>query len=81
MRGIFAFHTMRFAYWKLMVSVGKIEHQEYYKFILKQFKKAKREVNTGIIDHILKTAHLNTNYVQAIVNYLYSLEISPKSIP
>jgi hypothetical protein len=78
---IFNEYNMPFYQSTRMVSIGKIEHQEYYNFILKHFKKAKREVNAKIIDHILKISHLHTYYVQAIANYLYSLEISPKSIP
>lgn len=78
---IFNEYNMPFYQSTRMVSIGKIEHQEYYKFILKYFKKAKREVNSEIIDHILKISHLHTYYVQAIANYLYSLEILPKSIP
>lgn len=63
-----------------MISIGKIEKDAYKKFILKQFKRAKREVNPEIIDHILKISHLHTYYVQAIANILYSQETLPATI-
>ena len=78
---IFNEYNMPFYQSTRMVSIGKIERQEYYKFILQQFKKAKRQVNAEIIDHILEISHLYTYYVQAIANFLYSLEKSPNSIP
>jgi len=78
---IFNEYNMPFYQSTRMVSIGKIEREDYYKFILQQFKKAKREVNSEIIDHILEISHIHTYYVQAIANFLYSQEISPKSIP
>lgn len=78
---IFNEYNMPFFQSTRMVSIGKIGREEYYKFILQKFKKAKREVNPEIIDHILEISHLHTYYVQAIANLLYSQEISPKSIP
>jgi len=77
---IFNEYNMPFYQSTRMVSIGKIEREEYYKFILRQFKKANREVNYEIIDHILEISHLHTYYVQAIANFLYSQEKSPTSI-
>ena len=77
---IFNEYKMPFYQSTRMVSIGKIEHNAYYKFISGKFKKAKKEVKSEIINHILEISHLHTYYVQAIANFLYSLEIAPSSI-
>lgn len=63
-----------------MVSIGKIERNNYHKFITGQFKKAKQEVSPEIVNHILEISYLHTYYVQAISNFLFSLEIAPSNI-
>lgn len=63
-----------------MIAINKIESNVYYDFILKHFKRAKKEVCHEIIEFILSLSHQHTYYVQAIANYLYSLEIQPKSV-
>ena len=78
---IFNEYNMPFYQSTRMVSIGKIERGEYLKFITRQFKKAKKEVSSEIVNHILEISHLHTYYVQAISNFLFSLEIAPKSTP
>ena len=63
-----------------MVSIGKIDRKDYYKFIAGKFKKAKKEINTEIINHILEISHGHTYYVQAIANFIYSQEKTVSSI-
>lgn len=77
---IFNEYSMPFYQSTRMVSIGKIEQRTYYKFIAGQFRKAKKEVNPEIINHILEISHLHTYYVQAISNFLYSQEKAPSSI-
>jgi hypothetical protein len=77
---IFIEYNMPFYQSTRMVSIGKIERDDYYKFITGQFKKANREVNPEIVHHILEISHLHTYYVQAISNFLFSLETAPSSI-
>ena len=77
---IFNKYNMPFYQSTRMTSIGKIEKEVYYKFIIRQFKKAKRDVNPVIIDHILEISHLHTYYVQAIANILYSQETLPTTI-
>ena len=77
---IFNQYNMPFYQSSRMLALGKIDKEVYSEFILKHFRKAKREVNPVVIDHILKISHLHTYYVQAITNYLYSLESIPSSI-
>lgn len=77
---IFNEYNMPFYQSTRMVSIGKIERDDYFKFILAQFKKAKREVKPEIVNHILQISHLHTYYVQALSNFLYSLEIAPSNI-
>jgi len=77
---IFNEYNMPFYQSTRMISIGKIEREAYHRFIIKQFKKVKREVIPEIIDHILESSHLHTYYVQAIANFLYSQQILPSSI-
>lgn len=77
---IFNEYNMPFYQSTRMVSIGRIKQEAYYKFIISQFKKAKKEVNPEIIDHILEISHLHTYYVQAIANFLYSQEVTPSII-
>jgi hypothetical protein len=77
---IFNEYSMPFYQSTRMVSIGKIERKDYYKFIVGKFKKGKKEINSEIINHILAISHLHTYYVQAIANFLYSQEKLPSSI-
>ncbi|MFC2089334.1 ATP-binding protein [Bacteroidota bacterium] len=77
---IFTKYSMPFYQSTRMVSIGKIEKKDYYKFISGKFKKGNKEINSEIINHILEISHLHTYYVQAIANFLYSQEKSPSSI-
>jgi len=77
---IFNEYKMPFYQSTRMVSLGKIERNAYYKFIISQFKKAEREVKPEIVDHILEISHLHTYYVQAISNFLFSQETAPSGI-
>ena len=77
---IFNEYNMPFYQSTRMVSIGKIERYAYYKFIKGQFKKAKKGVRPEIVDHIIEISHLHTYYVQAISNFLFSLETAPSSI-
>lgn len=77
---IFNEYSMPFYQSTRMVSIGKIERNDYYKFIAGKLKKAKKEINPEIIHHILDISHLHTYYVQAIANFLYSQEKTPSSI-
>lgn len=77
---IFNEYKMPFYQSTRMVSIGKIELSAYYKFITGHLKKAKKEVNSEIVYHILEISHLHTYYVQAIANFVYSQEIAPSSI-
>jgi hypothetical protein len=77
---IFNEYSMPFYQSTRMVSIGKIERKDYYTFIARKFKKARKEINPEIINHILEISHLHTYYVQAIANFLYSQEETPSSI-
>ncbi len=77
---IFNEYKMPFYQSTRMVSLGKIERNAYYKFIIGQFKKAEREVKPEVVDHILEISHLHTYYVQAISNFLFSQESVPSGI-
>jgi hypothetical protein len=77
---IFNEYNMPFYQSTRMVSIGKIERNDYHKFITGKFKKAKKEVKPEIVNHILEISHLHTYYVQAISNFLFSLEIAPSNI-
>jgi hypothetical protein len=77
---IFTKYNMPFYQSTRMVSINKIDKKVYYDFILKHFRKAKIEVNHEIIEYILSISHQHTYYVQAIANFLYSLEIKPNSV-
>lgn len=77
---IFTKYNMPFYQSTRMLSIGKIEKEAYLEFILKQFTKVNREVNSEIIEYILSITYLHTYYVQAIANFLYSQEKLPSSI-
>jgi hypothetical protein len=77
---IFTAYSMPFYQSTRMLSMGKIDESSYFEFILKHFKKAKKDVNPTVIEHVLSISHLHTYYVQAIANYLFSLATSPTSI-
>ncbi|MBE0673708.1 MAG: ATP-binding protein [Bacteroidales bacterium] len=76
---IFTKYNMPFYQSTRMVSIDKIDKKVYSDFILKHFKKAKKVVNHDIIEYILSISHQHTYYVQAMANFLYSLELPPKS--
>jgi hypothetical protein len=77
---IFNEYSMPFYQSTRMMSIGKIEKKDYYKFIAGKFKKGRKEINSEIINHILDISHTHTYYVQAIANFLYSQEKIPSSI-
>lgn len=77
---IFNEYSMPFYQSTRMVSIGKIERKDYYKFIEGKFKKGKKKINSEIINYILEICHLHTYYVQAIANFIYSQETTPSSI-
>jgi hypothetical protein len=77
---IFNTYEMPFYQSTRMLSIGKIEKTEYKKFILKHFRLAKREIDQEIIDHIMNISYTHTYYVQAISNFLYSMEKVPTSV-
>ena len=77
---IFTKYNMPFYQSARMLSMGKIEKQAYFEFILKHLKKANRVVNPEIIEYILSITYLHTYYVQAIANLLYSQDKLPSSI-
>ena len=77
---IFTKYNMPFYQSTRMVSIDKIDKKVYYDFILKHFRKAKKEVNHEIVDYILSISHQHTYYVQAIANFLYSFEKQPGSV-
>lgn len=77
---IFNEYSMPFYQSTRMISIGKIEKKDYYKFIEGKFKKGKLEINSEIINHILELSYLHTYYVQAIANFLYSQERTLSSI-
>jgi len=77
---IFTKYNMPFYQSTRMVSIDKIEKKAYSDFILKHFRKARKEINHEIIEYILSVSHQHTYYVQAIANFLYSLEILPESV-
>lgn len=77
---IFNEYNMPFYQSTRMVSIGKIDQSDYQKFIAGHFKKAKREVKPEIVNHILQISHLHTYYVQAISNFLFSLERAPSNV-
>lgn len=62
-----------------MLSIDKIDKGAYAEFIIRHFKKSKREISDEIVEHILSISHLHTFYVQAIANYIYSQDILPSS--
>jgi len=63
-----------------MITLPKISESNYADFIQKQFKKGKRQIQPKVINHILEITYRHTYYVQAICNYLYSLDNVPASI-
>lgn len=77
---IFNTYEMPFYQSTRLLSIGKIEKEKYKEFILKHFDSVKREIKPEIIDHIMDISYTHTYYVQAISNFLYSLEKFPKSI-
>ena len=77
---IFTKYSMPFYQSTRMASIEKIDKKVYLDFILKHFRKAKKEVNHEIVDYILSISHQHTYYVQAIANFLYSLEKQPGSV-
>ncbi len=77
---IFNKYNMPFYQSTRMLSIGKIEKNAYFEFILKHFKKAEKEVSSAIIEHILTITYSHTYYVQAIANLLYSQESPPSTI-
>ena len=77
---IFNTYEMPFYQSTRLLSIGKIEKEEYKKFISKHFRLANREIDSEIINYILDISYTHTYYVQAIFNYLYSLEKLPTSV-
>ncbi|MFB6320478.1 ATP-binding protein [Saccharicrinis sp. FJH54] len=77
---IFTKYNMPFYQSTRMLSIGKIKKADYLEFILKHFRKAKKEVNPSIIEHILSISYLHTYYVQAMANFLFSLETLPETV-
>ena len=77
---IFNEYSMPFYQSTRMISIGKIERNDYYNFIEGKFKKGKKEINPEIINNILEISYIHTYYVQAIANFLYSQEKTPSSI-
>jgi len=62
-----------------MINLNPIEKQKYLEFIQYHFKKRKVELNVELIDQILEFSYGHTYYVQAIFNYLYSLDQPPQN--
>lgn len=77
---IFNTYNMPFYQSTRLMPVGRIEREEYRKFILKNFRLDKRSINPEIIDHILDISYTHTWYVQSIANFLYSLANLPQSV-
>ncbi len=63
-----------------MIALPKIPEEKYAAFIKKQFKKEKKQIQPEVIKYILEISYRHTYYVQAICNYLYSLDNAPGSI-
>ena len=60
-----------------MLPLQKIDKKAYIKFIAKHFKEGKKKITNELIEQVLDITYLHTYYVQAIFNYLYSLEKIP----
>ena len=63
-----------------MIGLDKISKDIYSEFIQNLFDKRKKKVTLEIINHVLDISYQHTYYVQAICNYLYSLNKSLDSI-
>jgi uncharacterized protein YozE (UPF0346 family) len=62
-----------------LYTLGKIEKEAYKKFIIKHFKKAKKEIDGEVVDHLYQTLFGHTFYIQSVCNYLFSLKNTPES--
>jgi aspartate/tyrosine/aromatic aminotransferase len=55
-----------------MLQLGAISLEEYSKFILKHFEKAKKNISQEAINFVYQTVSGHTWYVQMLLNRLYS---------
>ena len=62
-----------------MFPLGKIAKEEYQEFILGHFEKAKKKIEPNLVSRILDLTYSHTYYVQAIFNYVYSLNQTPQT--
>ncbi|MBU1718191.1 MAG: hypothetical protein KKA07_03865 [Bacteroidetes bacterium] len=77
---IFSTYSKPFYQSTRMLSIDKIDHQEYKEFIQHHFQVAKKNLSETIIDHILEITHRHTYYTQAAMNLLFSQSKLPKTV-
>ena len=77
---IFSEYNQPFYQSTRMIALDKIEKEYYAAFINTQFAKHKKKIDPEIINYILDISYRHTYYVQAICNYLYSLNKLPSSV-
>jgi len=63
-----------------MINLPKIQEEKYAAFIISQFQKNKRSINPDLVNYLLDITYRHTYYVQALCNYLFSLDSLPESV-
>ena len=63
-----------------MIELSKIPEEGYVDFIKRKFKTGKKKITPKLINYVLNFSYRHTYYVQAVCNYIYSLETMPNSI-
>jgi len=63
-----------------MINLPKIQEEKYASFIISQFQKNKRSINPDLVNHLLDITYRHTYYIQALCNYLFSLDTLPESV-
>lgn len=77
---IFNKYTKPFYQSTRTIQIEKIDLKKYKKFIIGHFKKASKPIKEDIVDHILNITYNHTYYVQAVANFVFSLDAIPQSI-
>lgn len=70
---IFTTYNQPFYQSTRMMSLDRIGFDDYRDFVITHFEKGKKKIDLDVVDRVLQLSHRHTYYVQAIFNYLFSI--------
>lgn len=62
------------------MKLGKIDREEYKKFIIEKFVSNKRKISTEAVDFILDWTHVHSYYVQSVCNKVFAQDHSKNTL-